>query len=62
MQKDVNVALFMPCRFSVYSDGAETVVKLARPTMISQMIPGAGLDDLAVAVERTLIEVMKASV
>ncbi len=60
--KNVGVALFMPCRFSVYTEGNQTVVTLARPSMISEMMPGAGLDELANDVEETLKKVMTASV
>jgi uncharacterized protein (DUF302 family) len=62
LQKDIQVALFMPCKFTVYTDGRQTVVSLGRPTMISQMMPAAGLEELAAQVERTLIQVMKESV
>lgn len=60
--KNVNVALFMPCKFSVYTEGDQTVVTLARPSMIADMMPGAGLEDLADNVEETLKKVMAASV
>ena len=47
LQKDPNVALFMPCRYSVYVEGNKTIIKLARPSMIAQIMPEAGLDELA---------------
>ena len=62
LQKDLHVALFMPCKFTVYTDGTGTVVNLARPSLISQMMPNAGLEQLAADVESTLITVMKESV
>lgn len=62
LKKEIDVALFMPCRYSVYTAGKETVVKLNRPTMISQMLPEAGLDELAAEVEATLVKIMKESV
>jgi uncharacterized protein (DUF302 family) len=61
-QKDINVALFMPCRFIIYSENDQTVVTLARPTMISQMLPDASLDELAEKVEVTLKKVMAEAV
>ncbi len=61
-QKDINVALFMPCKFTVYTDGDETVVTLARPTIIAEMLPDAGLEELAAEVEETLKKVMTESV
>ena len=62
LQKDVDVSLFMPCRYAVYTEGGKTMVKLARPSMIAQMLPQAGLEDLAGDVEQTLIDIMEASI
>ena len=58
LNKEPAVALFMPCRFAVYAVNDRTIVKLARPTMIAQMIPDAGLTELAADVEGTLKKVM----
>lgn len=62
LQKDVDVAMFMPCRFTVHTDGARTYITLARPTMIAQMMPGIGLEPLATEVETTLKKVMEEAV
>lgn len=62
LQKEAEVALFMPCRFAVYSEGDKTVVKLGRPSMIAEMMPDAGLEELATDVEVTLKRVMQESV
>jgi uncharacterized protein (DUF302 family) len=62
LQKDIKVALFMPCKFTVYTEGRQTVVSLGRPTMISQMMPDAGMEKLANEVESTLMKVMEESV
>ncbi|MCP4685281.1 MAG: DUF302 domain-containing protein [bacterium] len=62
LQKTPDVALFMPCRYAVYEEGDKTVVKLSRPGLIAQMMPEAGLDDLANGVEDTLKKIMEASV
>lgn len=61
-QKDINVALFMPCKFTVYTEEDQTVVTLARPTMIAEMLPDAGLNELAEKVEETLKKVMAEAV
>jgi uncharacterized protein (DUF302 family) len=58
----MNVALFMPCKFTVYEKGAETIVTLARPTVIDQMLPGAGLEEIAGEVEKSLRTIMEESV
>ena len=62
LKSDINVALFMPCRFAVYTEDDKTIVKLARPEMISQMLPQSGLAELASGVEATLKNIMHASV
>ncbi len=62
LQKNIDVALFMPCKFTVYVMDGKTHVTLGRPMMISQLMPGSGLDELAKAVETTLKEVMHAAV
>lgn len=61
-QKNVGVAIFMPCRYSIHTDNGKTVVTLGRPTMIAQMMPEAGLADLADEVEQTLKTIMEKSV
>lgn len=62
LQKNMAVALFMPCRFTVYTEAGKTVVSLGRPTMIGQMMPQAGLEKLAAEVETTLTSVMTGAV
>ncbi len=61
-QKDISVAVFMPCRYTVHTDGGKTILTLARPSMMSDMMPDAGIDDLAAEVEKILIDVMDAAV
>ena len=62
LKKEPAVALFMPCRFAVYAEKDRTIVQLARPTMIAQMIPDSGLTELAADVEATLTKVMAEAV
>lgn len=59
LQKATDVSLFMPCRFVVHTEGSKTVVTLARPSMIAEMMPQAGIGDLAAEVEATLKKVME---
>lgn len=60
--QDVMVALFMPCKFSVWTEAGKTHVSLGRPTLISAMLPQAKLEALANEVETTLKRVMQESV
>ena len=62
LQKDDLVSLFMPCRITVYTKDNKTVVNLARPSMIAEMMPGAGLEKLAGDVEITLKKIVESAV
>ncbi len=62
LQKAIDVALFMPCKFAVHTEGDKTVVSLGLPSMINELMPQAGLKDLADEVEKTLKKVMEESV
>ena len=62
LSKSVDVAMFMPCKYTVYTDGDQTHVTLVRPSMISQMMPGIGLEALAEQVETTLKTIMEAAI
>lgn len=62
LARDVDVAIFMPCRYSVYTEADQTRVSLSRPTMIAQMLPDSGLDELAASVEATLRTIVEESV
>jgi len=62
LKKDELVSLFMPCRITVYVKGDKTVVNLARPSMIAEMMPGAGLEKLAGEVEITLKKIVEDAV
>jgi len=59
---NVDVALFMPCKFSVYEAGGKTHVVLGRPTLISQMLAGPELEKLAADVEERLKKIMQAAI
>jgi uncharacterized protein (DUF302 family) len=62
LSKSIDVAMFMPCKYTVYTEGERTHVTLVRPSMISQMMPGVGLEALATQVETTLKTIMDAAV
>jgi uncharacterized protein (DUF302 family) len=56
--KDVNVSLLMPCKIVVRTENDKTIMTLARPSMISQMLPEAGLENLAGDVENVMKRIM----
>lgn len=55
IKNDINVAMFMPCKIVVRPEGDKTLMTLVRPSMIAEMMPDTGLDNMAVEVERQLI-------
>lgn len=59
---NVDVALFMPCKFVVREAGGKTHVTLGRPTLISQMLTEPGLATLAADVEDRLKKIMQAAI
>jgi uncharacterized protein (DUF302 family) len=61
-QREIGVAVLMPCRFTVHIEGDKSLLTLARPAMMSEMLPEAGLEDIAGQVEKILTSVMDATV
>ena len=59
LKKDIDASMFMPCKFTVYRQDDSTVVTLARPMMISKMLPESGLENLASEVENRLKKIMQ---
>jgi uncharacterized protein (DUF302 family) len=57
---DINVAMFMPCKIVLRPENKKTRMILVRPSMIADMLPDAGLGELADQVEKQLIEILDA--
>mgnify|MGYP000845359281 CR=1 FL=1 len=58
LSREIDVAMMMPCKIVVRSEGAGSVMTMVRPSMISQFSPDAGLDELAVEVEDVMKRIM----
>lgn len=54
IKKDVNVAMFMPCKIVIRQEGEKTSITLVRPTMMAEMLPESDLNDLSAEVEKQL--------
>ena len=48
----------MPCRINVFMEGDRVVITALRPTLLCQVYPDAGLDTLAGAVEKAVLEIV----
>ncbi|HSG98669.1 MAG TPA: DUF302 domain-containing protein [candidate division Zixibacteria bacterium] len=62
LARDVHVSLFMPCKFVVTEHDGRVSVMLGRPSMMSLLLPGSGLEAVAAEVEERLVGVMRAAV
>lgn len=55
---DSRFATLMPCRINVFEQGEAVVITALRPTLLCQVYPDAGLEELAQAVEARVIEIV----
>lgn len=56
------LAMLMPCRVNVFVEGEEVIVAAVRPTVMCQVFPEAGLDEVARAVEAIVVELVDEAV
>jgi len=61
LEKDVKIALMLPCPVSVYTEGGKTWISTLRPNVISQFYPQAGLEETASAVDRAILAIVDES-
>jgi uncharacterized protein (DUF302 family) len=58
LQRDVNVALMLPCPIAVYRQNGEIFISTMRPSMLTDFYPQSGIQDIAAAVEKTVLEIV----
>ncbi|HWR14813.1 MAG TPA: DUF302 domain-containing protein [Terriglobales bacterium] len=59
LEKDVKIALMLPCPISVYVEKGKTHISTLLPSSIAQFYPNAGIEDLASQVERIVLEIVE---
>jgi uncharacterized protein (DUF302 family) len=59
LEKDVKLALLLPCPISVYAQGGKTHISTMLPTAIVEFFPQAGIEAIAAAVEKTVLEIIE---
>lgn len=59
LEADMEISTALPCRISVYAEGAETVLVTIRPTAMLGMFAAPGADATAIEVEETMTAIMK---
>jgi len=58
LNKDVSVALMLPCPIAVYSQEGKTFISTMRPSALADFYPESGIEDIAAAVEKTVLEIV----
>jgi uncharacterized protein (DUF302 family) len=58
LKKDMNVSLFMPCKINVFTEQGKTKIKAMRPSAIADLMPEAGLDELAAEVDKIITSIV----
>lgn len=61
LKKDINVALMLPCPISVYIKDGKTFISTMYPSALSELYPDSGIEDIAKAVEKNVIEIVEES-
>ena len=61
LKKDVKISLMLPCPISVYTDKGKTFVSTLLPSAIADFYPNAGIEDVAAAVEKAVLEIVNAA-
>ncbi len=59
LNKDVNLALMLPCPIAVYSKEGKTFISTMRPSALAEFYPDAGIEGIAAAVEKTVLEIVE---
>ena len=59
LNKDVNVALMLPCPIAVYAKDGKTFISTMRPSALADFYPNSGIEGIAAAVEKTVLEIVE---
>ena len=58
LQKDIRLALMLPCPISVYTERGKTFVSTFRPSAFPDLFPKAGIESMAAEVEKAVLEII----
>lgn len=58
LNKDVNVALMLPCPIAVYTKDGKTFISTMRPSALADFYPDSGIEGIAAAVEKAVLEIV----
>jgi uncharacterized protein (DUF302 family) len=58
LEKDINVALMLPCQIAIYTQGGKTFIGTMLPSAMVALCPAPGLDAIASEVEKSLLQIV----
>lgn len=58
LQKDIRLALMLPCPISVYTERGKTFISTFRPSAIPSLFPKAAVESIAAEVEKVVLEIV----
>jgi uncharacterized protein (DUF302 family) len=58
LNKDIRIALMLPCPITVYVQDSRTYISTLRPRVLKDFFPDAGIDEIAQAVDRTILNIV----
>ena len=59
LNKDVGVALMLPCPIAVYMKDGNTFISTMRPSALADFYPDSGIEGIAAAAEKTVLEIVE---
>jgi uncharacterized protein (DUF302 family) len=59
LNRDVKIALMMPCPISVYVERGQTKISTILPSSMAQFFPRAGIEGVAAEVERVVLQIIE---
>ena len=58
LEKDINVALMLPCPIAVYTQSGKTFISTMLPTVLAEFYPQTGIEDIAAKVETAIVQII----
>jgi uncharacterized protein (DUF302 family) len=58
LEKDIHLALMLPCPIAVYTDRGKTFISTFRPSAMPRFFPDAGVEEVAAEVEKAVLEIV----
>lgn len=58
LQKDINVALMLPCPIAVYMEGGETMISTMRASALTVFCPDSNLEQIAAQIEKVVLRII----